>query len=106
MLRRKSERQKEKDIVKKAEKEEMWKFFEEIWKERPHICSSCKRYLGQELKSAYMDHLLEKTMYPEFALLKDNIYICCLDCHYKKTNGWPTEHHQKAINDIKLKLGL
>ncbi len=83
--------------------EDMWNMFLEIWMERPHKCESCDEYLG-ELSSYMMDHLLEKSKYPELALNKNNIFLCCLRCHDQKTRGFPTDKHKLAIEQIKKEL--
>ena len=82
-------------------KEEFFKF----WNSRVHICESCGVGLGDELRSYHIDHLLEKSKYPELKLEPLNFYLVCLDCHYKRTNGHPTPKHQEAINKIKELYG-
>lgn len=79
--------------------------FRDIWEKLIRKnCWSCGKYLGQEPLSIYFDHLLEKSKYPELDLRKDNIFICCEECHTLKTNGKPTEIHKKAIEEAKEKL--
>ena len=80
---------------------EMRLFFYSLWSKRPHECQSCSSPLGHEPHSYNFDHLLEKSKYPDLAFNEDNIFICCLDCHTKKTNGHPTEKHLEAINKAK-----
>lgn len=75
--------------------------FINIWNKRVHKCESCGVPLGNEAKKYMFDHLLEKSVYPELAEEEINIFLCCLDCHTKKTAGHPTEIHLKAINQIK-----
>jgi 5-methylcytosine-specific restriction endonuclease McrA len=97
----KSAKQKIKDVEKREYANKQFNLFYNIWAKKRHYCESCGLWLGNEPKSVFFDHLLEKSKYPEFALLEENIYICCLDCHSKKTNGFPTENHKKAIDNIK-----
>lgn len=73
-------------------------FYEEIWNERPHICDSCGAQLYGELRSIYIEHLLEKNVYPEFKFEKRNIILVCFDCHGDKTNGFPTRRHKRLID--------
>lgn len=76
-------------------------FYLEIWKEREHICESCGVHLSSEPLTIYFDHLLEKSKYPELRHEKANILLVCLECHDKKTRGFPTQKHQQKINLVK-----
>jgi hypothetical protein len=92
-------------LAKEKKKEytiEQTKMFLDIWKNNPHNCKSCDKYLGEEPLSLYFDHLIEKSQRRDIALCKWNIYICCGDCHSKKTNGYPTLPHAQAIEQAKL----
>lgn len=101
-IKKVSEKQKEKNIVKKELTIQQFEMFREIWEEREHICQSCGKQLYGEPLSLYFDHLLEKSQYKELTLVKENIYICCGDCHSAKTNGFPTQNHKIAIEKAKL----
>ena len=50
-----------------------------------------------------MDHLLEKSTYPELKYVKDNIVICTWEEHSNKSG--PAEHpkHRELINKVKQK---
>lgn len=97
----KSAKQKLKDINKREYINKQFKMFFDIWSKKRHYCESCGLWLGNEPLSIFFDHLLEKSKYPEFALMENNIYLCCGECHTKKTNGFSTENHKKAIKNIK-----
>lgn len=97
----KSAKQKLKDVEKKEYTNKQFQMFFDIWSKRRHYCESCGLWLGNEPLSIFFDHLLEKSKYPEFALIENNIYLCCGECHTRKTNGFPTENHRKAIKNIK-----
>jgi len=97
----KSAKQKLKDVKKKEYTNKQFEMFLNIWSKRRHYCESCGLWLGNEPLSIFFDHLLEKSIYKEFALLEENIYLCCGECHTKKTNGFPTENHRKTIKNIK-----
>jgi len=99
----------ERGLVVKEKKKEytilQTQMFLEIWSKNPHICQSCNKYLGEEPLNLYFDHLIEKSGRKDLALIKENIFICCGDCHSRKTNGFPTEKHKKAIEEAKIKYG-
>ena len=100
-IKYKSSKQNLKDIEKKECTNKQFEMFLNIWSKRRHYCESCGLWLGNEPLSIFFDHLLEKSIYKEFALLEENIYLCCGECHTKKTNGFPTENHRKTIKNIK-----
>lgn len=97
----------DKDRIREEKKkmtQVMFSFFMDIWKERKHNCESCGKWLGKEPLSTFFDHLLEKSKYPLLRFEEKNIFLCCFECHSKKTNGFPTDKHKEAINEAKLKL--
>lgn len=91
----------EKLEAQKIQSEKDREFYNKIWESRPHFCVVCNTYLGSEMKTAYMDHLLEKSIYPKLRYQADNIAVVCLDCHGSKTNGFPKLKHQELINIAK-----
>ena len=97
----KSAKQKIKDVEKKEYTNKQFKMFFDIWNKRKHYCESCGKWLGNEPLSIFFDHLLEKSIYEELALIEENIFLCCGECHTKKTNGFPTTQHLTAINKAK-----
>lgn len=76
--------QPKKEVVSRYEG--MIDLFWEIWDERPHRCYNCGCSLGSEPSTAYFHHILEKSKYPQFALLKNNIVLLCLDDHANVKN--------------------
>ena len=97
----KSAKQKVKDIEKKEYINKQFKMFYDIWAKRRHYCESCGLWLGNEPLSIFFDHLLEKSKYEQFALMEENIFLCCGDCHTKRHLGYPTIKHLSAINKAK-----
>jgi 5-methylcytosine-specific restriction endonuclease McrA len=81
-------------------------FYEEIWAERLHSCIECDRYLGEELSTAYMDHLIEKSSHNELRYEKDNIAIVCIDHHAQKTAGYPGKKHMELILAARKRYGI
>lgn len=100
-IKKVSTKQIEKNKDKALKTKEQFEFFKEIWQERPHYCKSCDKYLGEEPLSLYFDHLIEKNLRPELRFIKENIYICCGDCHSAKTIGYPSVKHKEAIENAK-----
>ena len=97
----KSAKQKKKAVEKKEYTNKDFKMFFDIWNKRKQYCESCGKWLGNEPLSIFFDHLLEKSIYEELALIEENIFLCCGECHTKKTNGFPTTQHLTAINKAK-----
>jgi len=104
-LRKISQKQIEKNKEKKELTQKQNEFFLSIWNKSPHYCKACGIYLGDEPKNYMFDHLLEKSKYPEYRLTEENIFVCCLDDHTRKTNGFPHPKHQYAIDRV-MKLHL
>ena len=90
--------------LKKQETEKQWLFFLQIWKTVEKKCQSCGRNIYGPPKPLYFDHLLEKNKYPEFRFERENMYICCGDCHAKKNIGNPTAKHKLAIQIAETKF--
>lgn len=90
-----------KDLKKKDSSvfEKDKEFYLEIWLERPHVCSNCKAPLGDEPRTYFFDHILEKgnRRYAHLRHEKNNIWLLCGDCHSLKTNGMLTEIMKKMI---------
>jgi len=76
-------------------------FFLSIWSKRVHRCENCGKRLGDEPLTIYFDHLLEKELYKELEFEELNIFLCCGDCHYNRTNGFPGKIHSEAIENAK-----
>ena len=74
-------------------------FYQEIWKERPHNCVNCSRYLGENLQPHFMSHILSKGAYPQLRWVKENINVLCLGCHNKWEFGVKEKMAIFAINE-------
>ena len=101
-----SEKQKEKNINKSAFTESQFKFFIEIWNERKskdgyNYCEVSGKRLPLEPLSLYFDHLLEKSVHPEYRFDKRNIAIVDGDVHSLKTAGFPLPKHKELIEKFK-----
>ncbi len=84
-------------------------FLWNLWWELPipeRGCKSCGKKLHNPPRSYYFDHLIEKSKRPDLALERDNIFLCCLECHALKTDGHPTDPHREAIEKAKEKFGV
>jgi 5-methylcytosine-specific restriction endonuclease McrA len=84
--------------------EKDWEFYRSIWDSRPHICEVCGVSLYGELLSLYIEHLLEKSSYPEYRYEARNVAVVCGDCHSRKTDGNPHPKHVELIQKAKTKL--
>ncbi len=97
---------KEKFEQKKAQTQAQYAFFIEIWNERKrpdgrNYCEVSGKRLPLEPLSLYFDHLLEKSIYPEYRFDKRNIAIVDADIHSLKTSGFPHPKHQELIETFK-----
>lgn len=103
-----SEKQKEKNIVKKENTEILHNWFNTLWKKLPQnkYCTICNKTIYGDNLSIYWDHLVLKSKYPEFALEEDNIVFLCGACHAKRTNGFPHPKHQKLIDEAEKRFGI
>lgn len=90
----------------KKESEKDREFYNKIWQSRPHRCVVCNVSLGSEMKTAYMDHLLDKAIYPELRYKEENIAIVCMDDHGCKTNGFPKPRHKELIDEAKKRFEI
>jgi hypothetical protein len=73
---------KERSKPKKHKKTGELDLFVEIWNERPHYCVKCSKWLGSYLKPIFFSHTKSKGAYPELRLVKTNIELLCVDCHW------------------------
>jgi len=99
--RKKSDEEKQEQ---KDRHEKDWVFYEEMWNTKEHICASCDKPIWGELKSLYIEHILEKSVYKHLRYEPNNIAIICSDCHSKKTAGFPTEQYKQVIENTKREL--
>lgn len=85
-----------------------WRFFSEIWSERPHYSEVSGKWLGNEINSCFFDHLLEKgtDRYAHLRYEKENILLVTPDEHAAKTNGFPLPKHKEAIEAAKIKFNV
>lgn len=110
MKKTKLKKYSDKGLVKKREKTENTKklheWFLKIWSTlpKPKKCEECGKWLGNEPNTCFFDHLLEKSKYPELAFVRENIFICCAECHNSKTNGFPKPFHKQRILKAKFDL--
>lgn len=99
-LRKISPKRKQKLAKVKEDSAAMWKYLEDWFLSLPpgaRKCQSCGKQLHAPPATYNFDHLIEKSKRPDLAMVKDNIFLCCFDCHALKTNGYPTKKHKEAI---------
>lgn len=93
----------------KIEREKLYEFFRDLWNstsEDNRKCEACGKHLYEPIRNYYFDHLVEKSKRPDLALERDNIFLCCLECHALKTDGHPRDLHKLAIEAAKKRFGL
>ena len=56
--------------------------FLSIWDSRPHVCTNCGKYLGEEPRAHYFSHIKSKGAYPELRLDPNNCQLLCMECHF------------------------
>lgn len=96
----------EKIEEQKLQRDKDWQFYQEIWDEREHRCTICSDKIYGELKSLYIDHIIEKSIRPELRYEKGNIAILCQHCHCKKTDGIIREKYRDIIEETKRKYNI
>jgi hypothetical protein len=73
-------------------------FFSYAWKKKPKYCEcGCSTLLPKEINRAVMDHVIEKSLYPECKYSISNIRFYNPDCHTRKTNGFPNKKQEEHI---------
>jgi 5-methylcytosine-specific restriction endonuclease McrA len=94
-------------LKEKSEETRKLHIFMKEWfdKQNPKVCWSCGQRL-YEFSTAYVDHLLKKSKYPQFSMDEDNLFLCCLICHDSKENGHPKPKHKEAILNIEKVKGI
>ena len=76
-------------------------FFTYAWTKKPKskLCQcGCENKLPEEINSACMDHLLEKSKHPDCKYSISNIMYVTSECHANKTNGFPNSTQKLRIS--------
>jgi len=99
----------EKGLIKKKEKSERTKEIHQAmynwWLKQPkNECMACGCKLPNDFHTWMVDHLIEKSTYPEFALDERNFFLICFEDHSAKTNGFARPKHIEAIRKAKIEL--
>ena len=55
----------------------------EVIRERDRVCMSCRRHTVQD-DDLTVDHIRPRSIYPELALVKDNLQVLCRACNSSK----------------------
>lgn len=99
--------QKMRDIIlpeRKAELDKQWKFFYEIWSERPHRSEVSGRPIFGEPLSIYFHHIFPKTKFPDMKFDKDNIIILTFEEHQQvEANPFIFEELNKKRESLHIK---
>lgn len=101
-IKKVSTKQIEKNKDKALKTKELHLFMYEWWKKQPvNKCMNCGCNLPKEFCTWMVDHLLEKSFYPQFSMDERNFFLICFDDHSSKTNGFPGIKHKEAIEKAK-----
>lgn len=92
---------KEGKVRKKKDTKEIHLAMMNWWKKQPNKCMACGCSLPKEFHTWMVDHLLEKSKYPELAMDERNFFLVCFEDHERKTNGFPVPKHLEAIERAK-----
>lgn len=71
-----------------------------IWGERPHYCTNCCAYLGDEPRAQYFAHIIPKSRGEQYRLDKDNIRLLCFTCHRLYDQGTREQFVRRANRNI------
>lgn len=81
--------------------------FNLVWKERPHKSEVSGTYLGAELSTVYLHHILPKGKYPQAAVDKENIILLTFDEHTNVENDmYKYEEINRRRETLKRKYNL
>lgn len=98
-----SEEKKEERQVQRDKDNE---FYSRIWAKRGPYSEISGTYLGAEVNKACIDHLCEKSKYPELRYEEDNILLVTIEEHGLKTNGFPLPKHLESTNKAKKRFNI
>jgi hypothetical protein len=90
----------------RIEGEKMWALFEEVFKERGPYSEIDGTYLGSELRSWMVDHLLPKSRFKHLKYEKDNLFLVTFEQHQLKESGYPLPLHKEAIERARQKFNI
>lgn len=98
-IKKKSDKQKEKDIEDAERTLRLHQWFQELWDNLPEEkrCTVCKKRIFGDNSTIYWDHLIEKQNRWDIAFELWNILFVCGDCHTKRNNGFPLPKHKEFI---------
>lgn len=70
--------------------------FLSIWSVRPHICTNCGMFLGDEPRAHYFAHIIPKSRGEKYRLDPNNIQILCFLCHHAFDHGTREQFEARA----------
>lgn len=99
-LKKVSEKQLVKNKLKAERTKELHEWMLSLWNKMsiPKVCKSCGIEVKGEFSTINFDHLLLKSLFPEYMFEEWNIFFCCGNCHHLRHNGFASLKHSKAIN--------
>lgn len=96
---------KEEIIQRQEDINKMREFFFHLWNKRPHYCTICGAWLGNEPLSYHFHHVIPKQRQKNYDIDitydEKNIIFVCLDCHSGIENyGISTPSLDKLETDL------
>lgn len=70
--------------------------FLRIWKQRPHYCVNCGKWLGEEPHAIYFSHRKAKGVSESDKLNPDNIDLLCGDCHFARDHQGQSVYEKRG----------
>jgi hypothetical protein len=80
------------------------KFYEEIWKKRPHKSEVSGDPLPDKMERWYMSHILPKGNYPRFRHEEVNVLLMTKEEHFIWEFGMPTGEQWEKVKILRKRL--
>lgn len=89
------------------ERKKMNDFFLSIWKKKPHKSEISGTWLGNEIKTLYFHHILEKRNYEMAKYDEDNIILLTWEEHQQvESNAYRYEEINRRRELLKIKYNI
>lgn len=73
-------------------------FYKWVWQFKPIYCEcGCNKKLSLNINLSSIDHIKEKSIYPQYKYSKSNIMFLHPDCHSNKTQGFKNKNMKDKL---------